>query len=114
MRDSNFALKMEKLLGEKLALINNTKLVITSHDSYIWTSNAMARETLQVYFSKERALAPMVELLNNRWQTLDLISVMLEVKRTHARRVKVVENLSCLPRLQKVDKSLGQVESKQE
>lgn len=97
-----------------MALINNTKLVITSHDSYIWTSNAMARETLQVYFSKERALATMVELLNKRWQTLDLISVMLEVKRTHARRVKVVENLSCLPRLQKVDKSLGQVESKQE
>lgn len=113
------------LFGEKLALIPGTKLVISNFQLANLWADAIAPETLEVYFSRDTVLATMLELLNKRWQTLDLISVMQEVKRTlasshaHSRYmssedVTVNENLSCVPRLQKVDKSLGQVDSKQE
>ena len=113
------------LFGEKLALIPGTKLVISNFQLANLWADAIAPETLEVYFLRDTVLATMLELLNKRWQTLDLISVMQEVKRTlasshaHSRYmssedVTVNENLSCVPRLQKVDKSLGQVDSKQE
>ena len=114
--------EIRRLFREKLALIPDTKLVITDdllRD--VRANNAIARETLQVYFSRDSVLATMLEHLEKRWQTLDLISVMQEVNRTLAhhrffgrQEVIVLENLSCIPRLQKVDKSLGQVVSKQE
>ena len=116
--------EMKRLFTEKLALIPDTKIVIAvDHLGPLSPHNVC--ETLQVYFSRDSLLATMLEHLEKRWQTLDLISVMQEVKRTlassHAQRrfpgredVAEHENLSCIPRLQKVDKSLGQVVSKQE
>ena len=114
--------EMKKLFKEKLALIPDTKLVITNNLlGNEWANKAIARETLQVYFSRDSLLATILEHLEKRWQTLDLISVMQEVNRTLAHQrfsgreeFTVLENLSCIPRLQKVDKSLGQVVSKQE
>ena len=113
--------EIKGLFREKLALIPDTKLVITNKPlGNVWANRAIARETLEVYFSRDLLLATMLELLQKRWQTLDLISVMQEVNRTLASRFSgreeftVFENLSCIPRLQKVDKSLGQVVSKQE
>ena len=128
LHGENLMTEIKILFEEKLALIPGTKLVIGNIQlsiANVW-ADAIAPETLEVYFSRETALATMLELLNKRWQTLDLISVMQEVKRTlasshaHSRYlssddVLVNENLSCVPRLQKVvDKSLGQVDSKQE
>jgi len=128
LKSEDLTAEIRRLFGERLALIPDTKLVIASKQlANVWAYNAIARETLEVYFSRDTVLVTMLELLNKRWQTLDLISVMQEVKRTlasshahsHSRfmvleEVVVRENLSCVPRLQKVDKSLGQVDSKQE
>ena len=114
--------EMKRLFAEKLALIPDTKIVIT-YDCLerLCVNNANVCETLEVYFTRESVLATMLEHLEKRWQTLDLISVMQEVNRTLAHHrfsgrenVTVLENLSCIPRLQKVDKSLEQVVSKQE
>lgn len=123
----NVMTEIRRLFREKLALIPDTKLVIANNRlANVWPNNATARETLEVrYFVGDILLVTMLEHLEKRWQTLDLISVMQEVKRTlassHAQRrfpereeVEVRENLSCIPRLQKVDKSLEQVVSKQE
>ena len=118
----DFIAEMKTLFKEKLALIPDTKLVIGNiRLGNVWASNENARETLQVYFSRDSPLATILEHLEKRWQTLDLISVMQEVNRTltHQRfpgreEFTVLENLSCIPRLQKVDKSLGKVVSKQE
>ena len=123
----NVMTEIRRLFREKLALIPDTKLAIVDNRlANVWANNAIARETLEVrYFLGDILLVTMLEHLEKRWQTLDLISVMQEVKRTlassHAQRrfpgredVAEHENLSCIPRLQKVDKSLGQVVSKQE
>ena len=122
----NVMTEIRRLFREKLALIPDTKLVIANNRlANVWANNAIARETLEVYFLSDNRLPTVLEHLEKRWQTLDLISVMQEVKRTlassHAHRrfprreeVTVHENLSCIPRLQKVDKSLEQVVSKQE
>ena len=118
----NLTPKIRRLIKEKLALIPDTKLVI-GHDQL--ANQPIARETLEVYFLWDILLATVREHLEKRWQTLDLISVMQEVKRTlansHAHHrfpgrdePTVRENLSCIPRLQKVDKSLRKVVSKQE
>ena len=123
----NVITEIRRLFREKLALIPDTKLVIVNNRlANLWANNAIAREIIEVrYFLGDTLLATVLEHLEKRWQTLDLISVMQEVKRTlassHAQRrfpgeeeITVHENLSCIPRLQKVDKSLGQVVSKQE
>ena len=122
LHNGDFIAEMKTLFKEKLALIPDTKLVIGNiRLGNVWASNENASETLQVYFSRDSLLATILEHLEKRWQTLDLISVMQEVNRTltHQRfpgreEFTVLENLSCIPRLQKVDKSLGQVVSKQE
>lgn len=118
--------KLRRLIEEKLALIPDTKLVICyDRLENLLAESAIPRETLEVYFFGDNLLPTVLEHLEKRWQTLDLISVMQEVKRTLAnllahRRLSarvgatVRENLSCIPRLQKVDKSLGKVVSKQE
>lgn len=121
---------IEESVREQLALIPYTKLLI-SHDVYGLTSTGalakmeeIARETLQVRLSTRIALATMLHLLKKRSQTLDLISVMLELKRTlrlkrmsyeqeervtvwsHSERpVEIFENLSCLPKLQKTEQN---------
>ena len=122
LNDEDLMAEIRRLLREKLALIPDTKLVITKDRlENVRANKAIARETLLVYFSNNSLLATMLEHLEKRWQTLDLISVMQEVNRTLAlqrfsgrEEFTVLENLSCIPRLQKVDKSLGQVVSKQE
>ena len=87
-------------------------------------------ETLQVYLRKRNGLGALLEHLNKRYKSLDLIAVMMELKRTvltphyhlhtydydndgewsFSRRergaVEIYENLSCLPRLQKMEQML--------
>lgn len=76
-------------------------------------------ETLYMQFSpsgKDLCQSTMLEILSKRWQTLELISMMHEVKRTHylkiyedfysrvdatKRRIIIHDTLSSLPRLQK-------------
>lgn len=125
-----FMVMIEESVHEQLALIPYTKLLI-SHDVYGLTfRGALAKveeippETLQVRSSTRIALATMLHLLKKRSQTLDLISVMLELKRTlrlkrmsyeqeervtvwsHGERpVEIFENLSCLPKLQKTEQN---------
>ena len=122
----NLTAKIIRLIKEKSALIPDTKLVICCGQlENLLAERALSRETLQLYFPDDSLLPTVLEHLEKRWQTLDLISVMHEVKRTvanlfaHPRlpakfgATLVRENLSCIPRLQKVDKSLGKVVSKQ-
>ena len=120
---------LDVLIGEclkaKLAFIPNTKLVIINGLNSWMRIETIPCETLLVicsFLSKETVLATMSELLNKRWQTLDLISVMLELQRTVGIMlppqnppvrsgvyrmkdddVKVRDTLSCLPRLQKTE-----------
>lgn len=107
-----------------MALIPETKLVITNSSLIVMEKEEIPRETLQLYLTRRIVLATLPELLNKRWQTMDLISVMLELKRTFVTRgetilheeedlpflflddytqAKMDENLSCLPRLQKTE-----------
>ena len=111
-------------MREKLALIPDTKLVITNGFSSVMEKEEIPRETLQLYLPRRIVLATLLDLLNKRWQTMDLISVMLELKRTLSTGVETIlpddedfnflffnnyskakmdENLSCLPRLQKTE-----------
>ena len=114
--------KIERCLKEKLPLIPHTKFVIIDDSSrekiYL---GEIPSETLQVRFPERIGLGAMVELLNKRYKSLDLITAMLELKRTYLKtcyekhpggfivrypsydEFDVRENLSCLPRLQKVE-----------
>lgn len=85
-------------------------------------------ETLQVYLRRGNVLGTFLEHLNKRYKSLDLIAVMMELKRTVQLKpyryyhsyssddsdsddggwnwqdsVEIHENLSCLPRLQKME-----------
>lgn len=114
-----------ELLSQKLAQIpNNIKIVIEyTEDFRLWQYKEIPQETLKLKLYRERklSLATVLELLTKRWQTLDLISVFREVKRTlhirmapqlmavfpDMRNINIVcdvyENLSFLPRLQGTD-----------
>ena len=115
--------KIEGCLKEKLPLIPHTKFVIIndSPTQKIYLGE-IPSETLQVHFPERIGLGAMVELLNKRYKSLDLIAAMLELKRKclktsfqktsygyivwhspHQDEFDVRENLSCLPRLQKVE-----------
>ena len=122
--------QLEEMIGrclkEKFVFIPDTKVVITSN-LLSWKENEeISRETLYVCCSErgQRGIpvSSMLELLKKRWETLDLISVMMELQRTVTIKlttqhelvpgginywvrdaVKVQENLSCLPRLQKTE-----------
>ena len=88
-------------------------------------------ETLQVYLRRRNGVDALLQHLNKRYESLDLIAVMMELKRTvltpcdhlhtindyddddewpFSRRergnVEIYENLSCLPRLQKMEQML--------
>ena len=117
-------------MKEKLALIPHTKLVIIDAWSKMMEKDEIPPETLQVYLQKRNGLGALLEHLNKRYKSLDLIAVMMELKRTvltpyyhlHtydyddddgwsvSRRerggVEIYENLSCLPRLQKMEQML--------
>ena len=123
---SKFITLIRGCVREKLALIPETKLLITNSFSSVMEKEEIPRETLQLYLPRRIVLASLLELLNKRWKTMDLISVMLELKRTFVTRgetilheeerlelpflflddctqAKMDENLSCLPRLQKTE-----------
>ena len=106
-------------MRKTLSLIPGTKLVIANTLSCFAEKAELPCETLQVYAPKMIGLTTMLDLLKKRWKTLDLISVMQELKRTLRaegisrkqeermklcdRAMEIQENLSFLPRLQKTE-----------
>lgn len=107
---------MRGCLGKKLALIPGTKLVITIDvPDLIGGKESISSETLEVPLSGRRDVTVMLELLNKRLETLDLISIMLELERIcipnklyfsfdrYEREYQIRENLSCVPKLQKME-----------
>lgn len=127
--DEEFLKTTRRYLKKKLAAIPNTKLVIEEANIYrsqVYKRKKIPRETLKAWIDTgigQFALATILELLNKRLKTLDLISVLREAQRTlgikrtspnefftpgyfwntdlHA--LEVYENLSCLPRLLKTE-----------
>ena len=118
---------------EKLPLIPHTKLLIIDASSKMMTKEEIPPETLQVYLRRRNVLRTFLEHLNKRYKSLDLIAVMRELKRTvqltpynhlyssddsdsdngnwqfprkERGSVEIHENLSCLPRLQKMEQML--------
>lgn len=105
---------------EKLALIPTTKLII---DEFHEKDSIFPQETLalRLIWTRGDTLAIIQELLNKRWMTLDLLSILQEAQRTSPIRSSftstnefdevsvqyphdtfpIYENLSCLPRLHK-------------
>ena len=116
-----FSRTTQSYLTERLALIPSAKLVITDIGYWLHlNTEVLPQETLYVRINErgKLALATIFELMNKRWQTLDLISVFREVQRTLPIKkapqqyfqgnfqvsvsvCDLLENLSCLPRLQK-------------
>ena len=110
---------IKECLREKLPLIPQTKVVIINDLLTLKNLRDLAPETLQVYLERRAGLGTMLDILNKRYKSLDLIAVMLELKRSYlthyrkdsyypggwysAQEVDVCENLSCLPRLQKAE-----------
>ena len=112
--------KTQKCLAEKLSVIPNTKLVISDR-WYLPDEDhvQMFQDTLHLLINGRGALSTMLEVLNKRWQTLDLISVFREIKRTLPVQYelfyqgdrstfdyygcRIVDILTCLPKLRKVD-----------
>ena len=104
---------LEECVFEKLALIpDHAKLVVsTPHTS--WKSIVEVPETLHVVYPDHgggQVLTRMTEIFNKRWQTLDLISMMQELKRattTHHRGyyashyISINDSFSTLPTFQK-------------
>ena len=113
-------INIKRCLSEKLALIPDTKVVIANNMPPVRKGN-ISSETLEVYLSEKGVLTTLLQLLSKRLDTLDLISVMQELKRTvsrtvpsyYARRlgysdfshtpVQIRDNLSSVPRLQKTE-----------
>ena len=129
--DGDFVRLIEECLKEKLSLIPHTKLLIIDAWSKMMEKDEIPPETLQVYLRRQNGLGALLEHLNKRYKSLDLIAVMMELKRTvltpyyhlhtfndyddddewsFSRRergnVEIYENLSCLPRLQKMEQML--------
>ena len=75
-----------KMIGEcvrkALSLIPGAKLLIANNLSCLAEKAEIPCETLQVYSTERIGLTTMLDLLKKRWQTLDLISVMQELKRS--------------------------------
>ena len=103
-------------MNEKLALIPTAKLIIA--DFLKRGTISIPQETLAVRLSGRTELDLIQELLNKRWMTLDLLSVLKEAQRTlpikmfseiefchprysYSHTFAIHENLSYLPRLQK-------------
>ena len=114
-------INIKRCLSEKLALIPDTKVVIANNMRPMREGN-ISSETLEVYLSEEGVLTTLLQLLSKRLDTLDLISVMQELRRTVSRTVTVSrkvsryrhvedvytpvqirDNLSTVPRLQKTE-----------
>ena len=94
----------------KLGHPDDTKLVITPLRGYRKQLKEVS-ETLHVLYSEttERFVSTLLEILSKRLQSLDLISMMHEVKRTLPLKayglstITVNDDLSSLPRLQKTE-----------
>ena len=114
-------IRIKRCLSEKLALIPDTKVVIANNMPRMGKGN-ISSETLEVYLSEKGVLTTLLQLLSKRLDTLDLISVMQELRRTVSRTVTVSrkvsryrhvedvytpvqirDNLSTVPRLQKTE-----------
>ena len=113
-------ISIKRCLSEKLAVIPDTKVVITNNMPPMREGN-ISSETLEVYLSEKGVLTTLLQLLSKRLDTLDLISVMQELKRTVPRTVpsyysrllgysdfshtpvQIRDNLSSVPRLQKTE-----------
>ena len=101
------AISIKRCLSKKLALIPDTKLVITNNVSRLREKGNISSETLEVDLSGKDVLSALLQLLSKRFDTLNLISVMQELQReTRINEVQIRENLSCLPRLQKTEQVL--------
>ena len=113
-------INIKRCLSKKLALIPDTKVVIANNLPPMREGN-ISSETLEVYLSEKGVLTTLLQLLSKRLDTLDLISVMQELKRTVPRTVpsyysgllgysdfshtpvQIRDNLSSVPRLQKTE-----------
>ena len=129
--DDDLVTSIEECLKAKLSLIPHTKLLIIDDWSKMMKKDEIPPETLQVYLRRRNGLGALLQHLNKRYESLDLIAVMMELKRTvltpyyhlhtfndyddddewsFSRRergdVEIYENLSCLPRLQKMEQML--------
>ena len=100
-----FSRTTQTYLTERLALIPSAKLVITDIGHWLHlNTEVLPQETLHVRINErgKLALATIFELLNKRWQTLDLISVFREVQRTYlSRRLpnSIIKGISKFPLL---------------
>lgn len=115
---------LDRCLREQLALIPDKKLLITNDFSRFAKTENILSETLEVDLSKKDELTTLLDLLTKRLEKVDLVSVMQELQRTSlphgsgfalnlsqsfrpsCPRVRVRENLSCVPRLQKTEQFL--------
>ena len=114
-------ISIKRCLSEKLALIPDTKVVITNNTPPMRKERNISSETLEVHLSEKGVLTTLLQLLSKRLDTLDLISVMQELQRTVSRTVRrhysgrlsysnfsptpvqIRDNLSSVPRLQKTE-----------
>ena len=114
-------ISIKRCLSEKLALIPDTKVVITNNTPPMRKERNISSETLEVHLSEKGVLTTLLQLLSKRLDTLDLISVMQELQRTVSRTVcrhysgrlsysnfsptpvQIRDNLSSVPRLQKTE-----------
>ena len=108
-------ISISRCLSKKLALIPETKLVITNNVSPMRGKEIISNETLEVDLSGKDVFSALLQLLSKRFDALNLISVMHELQRKTSRGaphyhryngVQIRENLSCLPRLQKTKQVL--------
>ncbi len=73
---------LEDVLGKLVTGIpDKVKFVVQEQSSLTWTKNNLP-ETLMVTVTKvdDKFLTLMLEILNKRWRTLDLISMMEELE----------------------------------
>ncbi|KAL9959110.1 hypothetical protein ACROYT_G036194 [Oculina patagonica] len=106
---------LEDVLGKLVTGIpDKVKFVVQKDSGPMWTKNKLS-ETLMVTTGtvNEEFLTLLLEIFNKRWRTLDLISMMEELKRSFGGlfnlrlripdMVKITDRLSLLPRFKKED-----------
>lgn len=117
---SDVDVMVKESVAEKLELIPDKTKFVTSRSE--WSRIDQLPEILHASFSTSSGdfFTSLSEILNKRWQTLDLLSVVEEVKRDVTRKefsgryvhlhlqdwhlpklVKIKDNLSSVPRFQK-------------
>ncbi|KAL9959127.1 hypothetical protein ACROYT_G036215 [Oculina patagonica] len=110
---------MEDVLGKLVTGIpDKVKFVVHRESSLMWAKDKLPETlTITTLIVGDAFLTLMLEILNKRWRTLDLISMMGELKRSFQfekhrfpprgfrlrGEVKITDTLSSLPRLKKED-----------